>query len=96
MSLWGGNKKESHQKKLKIKKKKKPIKTIKKPKKKTPTFKGMRDGNWVWVVRNKKKVCCGGCNHSGQPLAKTKGVHREVESERRWRQSSGLTYRNHV
>ena len=37
-----------------------------------------------------------GCNHSSQPLAKTKGVHREMESERRWRQSSGLTYRNRV
>ena len=27
-------------------------------------------------------------------LAKGKGVHREVESERSWRQSSGLTDRN--
>ena len=28
--------------------------------------------------------------------AKTKGVHCEVESEGRWRQISGLTYRNHI
>ena len=28
--------------------------------------------------------------------AKTKGVHREVESEGRWRQISGLTNRNHI
>ena len=26
---------------------------------------------------------------SGQPLAKSKGVHREVESEGSWRQTSG-------
>jgi len=29
----------------------------------------------------------GVCNH--QPLAQSKGVHREVESEGSWRQSSG-------
>ena len=33
---------------------------------------------------------------SGKDTAKTKGVHCEVESEGRWRQISGLTYRNHI
>ena len=33
---------------------------------------------------------------SGKDTAKTKGVHREVESEGRWRQISGLTNRNRV
>ena len=33
---------------------------------------------------------------SGKDTAKTKGVHREVESEGRWRQNSGLTNRNHM
>ena len=33
---------------------------------------------------------------SGKNIAKTKGVHREVESEGRWRQISGLTNRNHI
>ena len=33
---------------------------------------------------------------SGKDTAKTKGVHREVESEESWRQSSGLTNRNHI
>ena len=33
---------------------------------------------------------------SGKDIAKTKGVHREVESEGRWRQISGLTNRNHI
>ena len=33
---------------------------------------------------------------SGKDTAKTKGVHREVESEGRWRQISGLTNRNHI
>ena len=33
---------------------------------------------------------------SGKDIAKTKGVHREVESEGRWRQISGLTNRNHM
>ena len=33
---------------------------------------------------------------SGKVIAKTKGVHREVESEGRWRQISGLTNRNHI
>ena len=29
-------------------------------------------------------------------LTKSKGVHREVESEESWRQNSGLTNRNHI
>ena len=29
-------------------------------------------------------------------MVKSKGVHREVESEESWRQSSGLTNRNHI
>ncbi|MCE5331148.1 MAG: hypothetical protein LLF95_03290 [Bacteroidales bacterium] len=33
---------------------------------------------------------------SCQPLAKGKGVHREVESEGSRRQTSGLTNRNHI
>ena len=33
---------------------------------------------------------------SGKDTAKDKGVHREVESEGRWRQISGLTNRNHI
>ena len=33
---------------------------------------------------------------SGKDTTKTKGVHREVKSEGRWRQISGLTYRNHI
>ena len=33
---------------------------------------------------------------SGKDKAKTKGVHREVESEGRWWQISGLTNRNHI
>ncbi len=33
---------------------------------------------------------------SGKCIAKSKGVHREVESEESWRQSSGLTNRNHI
>ena len=33
---------------------------------------------------------------SGKVIAKTKGVHREVESEGRWRQNSDPTNRNHV
>ena len=33
---------------------------------------------------------------SGKVIAKVKGVHREVESEGRWRQISGLTNRNHI
>ena len=33
---------------------------------------------------------------SGKDTAKTKGVHRKVESEGRWRQISGLTNRNHI
>ena len=32
----------------------------------------------------------------GKDTAKTKDVHREVESEGRWRQISGLTNRNHI
>ena len=36
------------------------------------------------------------CPSSGKDIAKTKGVHREVESEGRWRQISGLTNRNHI
>ena len=36
------------------------------------------------------------CPSSGKDTAKTKGVHREVESEGRWRQISGLTNRNHI
>ncbi|AWI11126.1 hypothetical protein CQJ30_02345 [Caldibacillus thermoamylovorans] len=31
---------------------------------------------------------------SNQPLAKSKGVHREVESEGSWRQNSGLRNTN--
>lgn len=33
---------------------------------------------------------------SGSHTATSKGVHREVVSERSWRQSSGLTYRNFI
>ncbi len=33
---------------------------------------------------------------SGKCIAKSKGVHCEVESEESWRQSSGLTNRNHI
>jgi len=33
---------------------------------------------------------------SGKCIAKSKGVHREVESEGSWRQTSGLTNRNHM
>ena len=33
---------------------------------------------------------------SGKDIANIKGVHREVESEGRWRQISGLTNRNHI
>ena len=33
---------------------------------------------------------------SGKDIAESKGVHREVESEGRWRQISGLTNRNHI
>jgi hypothetical protein len=33
---------------------------------------------------------------SGKGIAKVKGVHREVESEGRQRQISGLTNRNHI
>ena len=33
---------------------------------------------------------------SGQPLAKSKGVHREVESERSWRQKFEPTNRNYI
>ncbi len=29
-------------------------------------------------------------------MAKSKGVHREVESEESWRQNSGLTNKNHI
>ena len=36
------------------------------------------------------------CPGSEKDLTKTKGVHCEVESERRWRQTSGLTNRNHM
>jgi hypothetical protein len=32
----------------------------------------------------------------GKDIAKTKGVYREVKSEGRWRQISGLTNRNHI
>ena len=31
-----------------------------------------------------------------QPLAKIKGVYREIESERRWRQNSGPRNTNHI
>jgi len=33
---------------------------------------------------------------SAKHIAKSKGVHREVESEGSWRQNSGLTNRNHI
>ena len=33
---------------------------------------------------------------SEKDIAKDKGVQREVEAEGRWRQISGLTYRNHI
>ena len=33
---------------------------------------------------------------SGKCLANAKGVHRELESEERSRQTSGLTYRNRI
>ena len=32
----------------------------------------------------------------GKDIAKTKGVYREVKSEGRWRQISGLTNRNRI
>ena len=34
--------------------------------------------------------------NSGNHTAKSKGVRRESESERSWRQTSGLTYRNFI
>ena len=34
--------------------------------------------------------------NSGNRIANSKGVHREVESERSWRQTSDLTYRNFI
>ena len=48
----------------------------------------------VWVQSNRWKSV----THpdSGKCIAKSKGVHREVESEESWRQSSGLTNRNHM
>ena len=52
------------------------------------------------VVRLVAHVANGGkfliCPSSGKDTAKPKGVHCEVESEGRWRQISGLTYRNHI
>ena len=42
------------------------------------------------------KVHCGGVHRNRQPLAKVKGVHREVESEGRQRQNSGLRNTNHI
>ena len=33
---------------------------------------------------------------AGKDAKKSKGVHREVESEESWRQNSGLTNRNHI
>jgi len=33
---------------------------------------------------------------SAEHIAKSKGVHCEVESEGSWRQTSGLTNRNHI
>ena len=37
-----------------------------------------------------------GVHRNRQPLAKVKGVHREVESEGRQRQNSGLRNTNHI
>ena len=34
--------------------------------------------------------------NSGNHIAKSKGVHSDVESERSWRQTSGLTDRNFI
>ena len=34
--------------------------------------------------------------NSGNCIANRKGVHCEVESERSWRQTSDLTYRNFI
>ena len=34
--------------------------------------------------------------NSGNRIANSKGVHREVESERSWRQTSDLTHRNFI
>ena len=34
--------------------------------------------------------------NSGNCIANSKGVHCEVESERSWRQTSDLTYRNFI
>ena len=34
--------------------------------------------------------------NSGNHIANSKGVRREVESEGSWRQTSGLTYRNFI
>ena len=48
----------------------------------------------VWAQSNRwKSVTRPG---SGKCVAKSKGVHREVESEESFRQSSGLTNRNHI
>ena len=48
----------------------------------------------VWAQSNRwKSVTHPG---SGKCIAKSKGVHREVESEESFRQSSGLTNRNHI
>ncbi len=48
----------------------------------------------AWVYSNG----CKSLTHpdSGKCLAKAKGVPREMESEGRWRQTSGLTYRNRI
>ena len=48
----------------------------------------------AWVQSNgcKSRVRVDSVKH----IAKDKGVHREVESEGSWRQTSGLTNRNHI
>ena len=54
-------------------------------------------GIFVWLAC----VLSNGCKsltspNSGNRIANSKGVHREVESERSWRQTSDLTYRNFI
>lgn len=48
----------------------------------------------AWVYSNG----CKSLTHpdSGKCLANAKGVHRELESKGRLRQTSGLTYRNRI
>ena len=48
----------------------------------------------VWAQSNRWKSATR--PSSEKCIAKSKGVHREVESEESWRQSPGLTNRNHI